>query len=192
MLVFSLVAQFLQYVSLYKTVWWLPNSHTYALNFHLIDPYLCAFLAIVSTRRVLYLFIKEFYVGRSQWLIPSFIVRCVKGVMVISVLQLTAVCAYQIFQRYSLGCCACLVVPLASYFAMYNFQLGPFFGELNATSEPPAPPGKPRQRDPVYKDLPVHSCDMVPENCRSEVDFLKADFNARFKQCLFNAFTCAY
>ena len=183
------MAQFLQYVNLYKTVWWLPNSYTYALNFYLIDPYLCAFLAIINSRRVLYVFVNEFYVGRSSWLVPSYVVQSVKLVTVLAVLQLAAVCVYHIFQRYSLGCCACLFVPLVSYLLMYNFQLGPFFGQF---SPEPVPSSKPRPHDPVYKTLPIHSCDMVPENCRGEVEFLKSDFNARFKQCLFNSFTCAY
>ena len=189
--VFSIVTLGLQYINLYKTVWWLPNSHSnYALNFYLIDPYLFTLLIIINGRRVLYMFVNEFYVGRSHWKLWSYSVQGIKFFMALAIIQLLSFCLYQVVERHSLMCCLFILYPPLIYITLFNFEIGPWFGQVHPTQEKGTP--KHRSREPVGKDLPVHGCDMVPENCRNEVEYLKIDFNARVKQCLFNSMTCAY
>nr|CAD7392022.1 unnamed protein product [Timema cristinae] len=55
MFMFTATASFLQFLHLYRTVWWLPQSYTkYAMNFYLMDPYLVGFIATILSRRLVY------------------------------------------------------------------------------------------------------------------------------------------
>uniref|UniRef100_A0A915JQ67 Transmembrane protein 39B n=1 Tax=Romanomermis culicivorax TaxID=13658 RepID=A0A915JQ67_ROMCU len=52
---YSVLAMFLQYLNLYKTMWWLPHSH----KFHLIDLYLLSCIGLILGRRVTVCFLKK-------------------------------------------------------------------------------------------------------------------------------------
>ncbi|VDP03488.1 unnamed protein product [Soboliphyme baturini] len=57
---YSVLVLFLQYLNLYKTMWWLPNSHThYALKFHLIDLYVLSCVGLILGRRVILCFLNK-------------------------------------------------------------------------------------------------------------------------------------
>lgn len=57
---YSVLALFLQYLNLYKTMWWLPNSHThYAVKFHIIDPYILSCVGLILGRKVTWCFLKK-------------------------------------------------------------------------------------------------------------------------------------
>ena len=46
LLVYCLVALGLQYINIYRTIWWIPNSYnSYAMSFYLVDTNLVLFLA---------------------------------------------------------------------------------------------------------------------------------------------------
>ncbi|VDO27973.1 unnamed protein product [Brugia timori] len=50
---YSVLALFLQYLNLYKTMWWLPKSYWhYSLKFHLINPYLLSCVGLLLGVRV--------------------------------------------------------------------------------------------------------------------------------------------
>ena len=189
--VFSTMALGLQYINLYKTVWWLPQSHsTYALNFYMIDPYLCTLLVIINSRRVLYAFIKEFYFGRSHWALWTCMIKGVKVVMSLAVVQMLCICMYQVIDKYSISAFVYLLWPLVTYIVLFHFQLLPLFGKGEAIL--PAA-GTPRHKArESSREIPVHVCDINPDNARIEVEYLKTDFNARIKQGLFNSMACAY
>ncbi|XP_018603549.1 transmembrane protein 39A isoform X1 [Scleropages formosus] len=59
---YLLVALFVQYINIYKTVWWYPYSHSAAstsLNFHLIDYHLVIFITVMLARRLVWTIISE-------------------------------------------------------------------------------------------------------------------------------------
>ncbi|MCP9259656.1 hypothetical protein DINM_002919 [Dirofilaria immitis] len=50
---YSVLALFLQYLNLYKTMWWLPKSYWhYSVKFHLINPYLLSCVGLLLGIRV--------------------------------------------------------------------------------------------------------------------------------------------
>nr|CAD2163077.1 unnamed protein product [Meloidogyne enterolobii] len=50
---YSVLALFLQYLNLYKTLWWLPKSYWhYSLKYHLINPYLLSCIGLLLGVRV--------------------------------------------------------------------------------------------------------------------------------------------
>jgi hypothetical protein len=56
MFLFTAVSGGLQFLHLYRTVWWLPHSYTrQAMNFYLIDLNLVAFILILLSRRLIYI-----------------------------------------------------------------------------------------------------------------------------------------
>lgn len=57
-----LIALFVHYVNIYKTVWWYPASHPpshTSLNFHLIDYNMLVFTIIILARRLIAAIVKE-------------------------------------------------------------------------------------------------------------------------------------
>merc|ERR1719369_1575 len=53
--IYCMMALLLQYLHLYKSVWWLPHSYnSNAVNFYLIDPILIVFSICILSRRVVW------------------------------------------------------------------------------------------------------------------------------------------
>lgn len=60
--IYLLIVLFIQYINIYKTVWWYPYNHPASctsLNFHLIDYYLAAFITVMLARRLVWALISE-------------------------------------------------------------------------------------------------------------------------------------
>ncbi|CAI9582211.1 unnamed protein product [Staurois parvus] len=60
--IYLLVSLFIQYINIYKTVWWYPYNHPASctsLNFHLIDYHLAAFITVMLARRLVWALISE-------------------------------------------------------------------------------------------------------------------------------------
>ncbi|KAK6052266.1 hypothetical protein COOONC_10229 [Cooperia oncophora] len=50
---YSVLALFLQYLNIYKTLWWLPKSYWhYSMKFHLINPYFLSCVGLLLGWRV--------------------------------------------------------------------------------------------------------------------------------------------
>merc|ERR1712156_524194 len=68
--IYCMMALLLQYLHLYKSVWWLPHSYnSYAMNFYLIDKQLILFCGLVLVRRLVWTLIKRLIlaVTPSAW-----------------------------------------------------------------------------------------------------------------------------
>lgn len=53
-----MIATAMQFLHLYRTVWWLPESNTnQTMNFYLIDGHLTMFIVILLGRRFMYCFL---------------------------------------------------------------------------------------------------------------------------------------
>lgn len=60
--IYLLIVLFIQYINIYKTVWWYPYNHPASctsLNFHLIDYHLAAFITVMLARRLVWALISE-------------------------------------------------------------------------------------------------------------------------------------
>ncbi|CAH8863769.1 unnamed protein product, partial [Trichobilharzia szidati] len=79
-LIICLTSTLTQYINLYKTVWWLPNSSIqYAIEFDLIDYYVIAHILFMLCTPYLYLiFIKII----PSFILNSFIIRSILGLVI--------------------------------------------------------------------------------------------------------------
>jgi len=219
---FALISLGLQYINLYKTVWWLPHSHiNYALNFYLIDPYLVIVLVVIMSRRLLWCFVKEVYGGSTGTGCWYWLVQVFKLTVMVQLSGLLAWTGYNVLLRNTLIYTLFLCYPLVMYMILFGFNVRALFSRLlppPATTQLPKSPekaGTPKrersQRDlmsprdslsrensasrfihDLCREPILHACSTSSESVRDEVDCLKTDFNVRIKQVLFNSMLCAY
>ncbi|ESO94823.1 hypothetical protein LOTGIDRAFT_117951 [Lottia gigantea] len=213
--IFGIIVMFLQYINLYKTVWWLPHSHSnYALNFYLIDPNLVSFLAIIMCRRVVACFLQETFVVKNKGIL-YWISMFLKCVIVLCILALFLYTGYQVVTKYS---------PLYCLFLTYSFgwdnkprlrvlqtvhvkdprQLEIEKEQANAAVLAKCPSLHPawrylsslahmvQKKGPNRDPFIFHSCTLTPDIVRDEVEAMKQDFNSRMKQVLFNSTLTAF
>ncbi|XP_068147499.1 transmembrane protein 39A [Drosophila tropicalis] len=172
---FTMGAAIVQFINIYRTNWWLPQSfNKHMVNIELIDPYLRYFILILNTRRFLY------SVLVSKWRNRYWIRLGVKYGFGGFVQLLLSYCAWRLYQKHSLLLLFYISYPVLVYLLIFGFQLEPF---LRTRFELPG----------VYiNDLPVHSCTTNPQQIREEIETLRHDFNKRFKQLIFTSMLNAY
>ncbi|CAI9738695.1 Hypothetical predicted protein [Octopus vulgaris] len=195
---------FLQYVNLYKTVWWLPHSHAnYALNFYLIDPYLVSFLLLLMSRRLVWCFVQEVYGSKNKKSVLYWFVQLIKLVIVTGILGTFCWSAYHVIVRYSFVNSLFLCYPLATYLILFGFTLKPIFQrnllwpcQVVDKSVSPSSQKHKNSQDSSHTSsedsVLSHTCTLTPDIVREEVECLKLDFNNRVKQVLFNSMLTAY
>lgn len=196
----------LQYVNLYKTVWWLPHSHAnYALNFYLIDPYLVSFLMLLMSRRLVWCFVQEVYGSKNRKSVLYWLVQFIKLIFVLGILGTFCWTAYHVVVRYSLVNCLFLCYPLATYLILFGFTVKPVFQKslvwpcqvvdkcISISSSSSSTQKHKTSRDTNNEEnVLFHNCTLTPDIVREEVECLKQDFNNRVKQVLFNSMLTAY
>ncbi|XP_054753657.2 transmembrane protein 39A-like [Lytechinus pictus] len=192
--IYLLTALFLQYINIYKTVWWLPlaPSNT-AMNFHLIDPFLLIFVTLVLIRRLVWHFIIELTPIVTVVTVRYCILQAIKLVITLTFLNLGLWCLWQLMNNNSPLNLLFLAYPLISYFLLYGLTLDfntTLFSQL-------APPAKGSKEELLWNGITMltpakHKCSHVPNEIRQEADLLKLDFNSRMKSVLFNSMVCAY
>ncbi|XP_045769323.1 transmembrane protein 39A [Maniola jurtina] len=173
--VFTTVAMGLQFLNLYRTMWWLPHSHTtQAMNFYLIDPHLVAFIVTLLSRRLLL----SVGVALLGCVVPPkkmpHVTIAARMFILGVVLGALSWCIYFIMVKYPLLKIFYLCYPALIYFILFGFNSSPFL-ELHNTDAPL-----------------MHSCSHEPEQIRTEVEVLRQDFNMRVKKILFNSMLGAY
>eukprot|EP00058_Branchiostoma_floridae_P026310 XP_002611801.1 hypothetical protein BRAFLDRAFT_128881 [Branchiostoma floridae] len=161
LLIYLLLALFLQYVNIYKTVWWMPFAATNtALNFYLIDIHLVVFICVILARRLVWKFFTE----------P------IKVVLLLTLLGSLTWTLLPLYSNNSILNLLFLSYPFGIYLLLYgmgNDQIQLIRGHL-------------------WPDFPQHQCLLCPQSIRDEVEVMKADFNNRIKEILFNSMLCAY
>ncbi|MBN3282161.1 TM39A protein, partial [Polyodon spathula] len=209
---YLLIALFVQYINIYKTVWWYPYSHAAAstsLNFHLIDYHLATFITVMLARRLVWTMISE-----ATQTGPTSMVRYT--VLIAARCILLTVCGWvlcwtlvNLFRNHSVLNLLFLGYPFGVYVPLCCFH-------QESRSQPlPTDCGYLDQEQldgPLIKSkdfltllrenlkeqfnnptsIPVHSCALSPDLIRNEVECLKSDFNKRIKEVLFNSLFSAY
>ncbi|XP_023337791.1 transmembrane protein 39A isoform X2 [Eurytemora carolleeae] len=189
---YNLAGLGLQYLNLYRSVWWLPHSYnSTAVSFYLIDPSVIAFSVLLLGRRLLWLGLKAAFVHllavASTGRFLNFSKYCFSGLL----LNLLFYISYFIMRSHSLVTILYLVYPFSLYIILFGVSLSPFLDLIPGT----------QGRIRIYKDkLGIYRTNLAaagglitsPELVRTEVAITKADFNARLKQVLFNALLNSY
>ncbi|XP_003372491.1 putative tetratricopeptide protein [Trichinella spiralis] len=194
---YSVLVLFLQYLNLYKSLWWLPNSYTqHALKFHLIDLYVLSCVGLILGRRVIWCFLK-----RLTFITPDCNKRAAFWLLLVewslkipatgAVLTSFSFSFIHVLAFYSRLTLTHLIYPCVFYILLFYNEIvqmfsqydQPLFARLfNCLSD---------SGHADYKSL-IHACSVVPSQIREEVDVFISDVYNRLKQCLFAAFTTAY
>ncbi|XP_035901788.1 transmembrane protein 39A-like [Anopheles stephensi] len=178
---FTILASATQFLHLYRSVWWLPNSYNrQAVNFYLIDWDLAIFIDIMASRRLLYCCILKFIDANCPEAYVEVSKRAAKYTFLAFVVVSFAVCGAQIFQKASYIHLFVLSYPLVLYLMIFGLNLEQFLRTIVDT-EPNCING-----------MPLHSCSSNPNSIRTEIDALKTDFNSRCKQVIFTSLLNAY
>ncbi|MFT7808649.1 transmembrane protein 39A-like [Arapaima gigas] len=208
---YLLVALFVQYINIYRTVWWYPYSNPAAstsLNFDLVDYDLAFFITVMLARRLVWTVVSE-----ASQVSPSSLLQYV--VLVASQLVLLMLCGWvlsstliSLFTNHSVLNLLFLGYPFGVYFPLCCFHNDarsravptecPY---LDHDTDRPSSQSRDfltalwenlREHFSSHTSVPVHTCPLSPELIRSEVEELKTDFNRRIKEVLFNSLFSAY
>ncbi|KHJ47505.1 hypothetical protein D918_02365 [Trichuris suis] len=194
---YSVLVLFLQYLNLYKTLWWLPNSYTHhALKFHMIDLYVLSCVGLILGRRVIWCFLKRLtFISAScskKWTFGLlFLEWSLKVPAVGAILTSFSFSFVHVFTFYSRLTLTYLVYPCLAYVLLFYHDLTALFNQSDrpwATRlwsylcENPAAESK----------MPIHVCSVEPNRIREEANILVVEVYNRFKQSLFAAFTTVY
>nr|XP_048674283.1 transmembrane protein 39A isoform X2 [Caretta caretta] len=217
--IYLLVALFIQYINIYKTVWWYPYNHPASctsLNFHLIDYHLAAFITVMLARRLVWALISEAsQVGATSVIhyMALIMARLVLLTLCGWVLCWTLVNLFRshsvlnlLFLGYPFG----VYVPLCCFHQDSRAQPLPtdcsYLVQDQMVDDGTSGIGslvKPKDFLSLLREslkeqfnnptaIPSHSCPLSPDLIRNEVECLKADFNRRIKEVLFNSLFSAY
>uniref|UniRef100_T1IUB5 Transmembrane protein 39A n=1 Tax=Strigamia maritima TaxID=126957 RepID=T1IUB5_STRMM len=189
---YTLMALGLQYVNLYKTVWWLPHSHVkHAMNFYLIDVHLAGFVVIVLFRRLIWCIIKDILNSFLPSAIRQTVLQFGRMFVCFVLIMWLVWCTYHIVSQHPLMHMLYLYYPITIiYFILYGTSLSPFFELLPSPSKQL---NKNRQNvDHNQNQQLRHVCYLTADAVRDEVELLKTNFNDRLKSVLFNSLLSAY
>ncbi|XP_060583973.1 transmembrane protein 39A-like isoform X2 [Ruditapes philippinarum] len=192
--IFGFIVMCLQYINLYKTVWWLPHSHAnYALNFYLIDPYLASFLCVLMSRRLIWCFVQEIYGSKTGKGFLYMLIQFCKIVTVTFAVVSLLFTGYQVLRNHSLLYCLFLCCPIVTYIFLFGPTVKPLYVRSLNWPSIVTEKSTPKHKSNLDKDFVLfHNCVLTPDIIREEVEVLKIDFNNRVKQILFNSMLTAY
>ncbi|XP_057387858.1 transmembrane protein 39B isoform X1 [Balaenoptera acutorostrata] len=211
----QLIALFVHYINIYKTVWWYPPSHPpshTSLNFHLIDFNLLMVTTIVLGRRFIGSIVKEASQRGKVSLFRSIMLFLTRFTVLTATGWSLCRSLIHLFRTYSFLNLLFLCYPFGMYipFLQLNCDLRKtnLFSHMASMGPREAVSGLARSRDylltlrETWKQhtrqlygpdaMPTHACCLSPSLIRSEVEFLKMDFNWRMKEVLVSSMLSAY
>ncbi|XP_066203508.1 transmembrane protein 39A isoform X2 [Saccopteryx leptura] len=217
--IYLLVALFIQYINIYKTVWWYPYNHPASctsLNFHLIDYHLAAFITVMLARRLVWALISEATKAGAASLVHYMVLISARLVLLTLCGWVLCWTLVNLFRSHSvlnllfLGYPFGVYVPLCCFhqdsrahllLTDYNYVVQHQAVEESASTVGGLAKSKDflsllleslKEQFNNTTPIPTHSCPLSPDLIRNEVECLKADFNHRIKEVLFNSLFSAY
>ncbi|CAG7728703.1 unnamed protein product [Allacma fusca] len=171
----------LQFLHLYRTVWWLPQSfNSTGMNFHLIDGNLVVFTMAVLARRVPYLLLKSLLPSFSHWMLQLVLTLHMLVWLLITSYSLVSVKYDDHGYKGHVNTLLHLIYlfwPTLLYLNVYGFSLNPLFES--------------EELDMNESDH-HHVCSGISNQIRDEVEFLRKSFNVRMRRILVQATLIAY
>uniref|UniRef100_A0A673LWF7 Transmembrane protein 39A n=1 Tax=Sinocyclocheilus rhinocerous TaxID=307959 RepID=A0A673LWF7_9TELE len=198
---YLLVALFVQYINIYRTVWWSSYNHPTA------STSLNVFHCFLQIKILCVMFQASLACPSSLvWYVALIVTRLILLTLCGWVLCWTLV---NLFDNYSvlnllfLGYPFGVYVPLCCFHQEGRAQSTPpecSFSEQDGSDGPLLQPKdfltllreNLREQFSSPANIPTHTCPPSPELIRSEVEELKTDFNRRIKEVLFNSLFSAY
>ncbi|ODM95140.1 Transmembrane protein [Orchesella cincta] len=190
-LLFNFAAfQFLQFLHLYRTVWWLPQSFTSSgMNFYLIDGHLMIFNLALIGRRIPYLILKLFMPRFSHFVLR---ITMSATTCVWILLSTIHIWSNHSSKSGSLGILHLVYLygPFLLYFHVYGIN-GTSVWEIEELDNPKCEVlGCPN--DPSSALYHHHVCSNDPITIREETELLRKEFNKRLKRVVSMSTIIAY
>uniref|UniRef100_A0A0N5AI79 Transmembrane protein n=1 Tax=Syphacia muris TaxID=451379 RepID=A0A0N5AI79_9BILA len=214
---YSVLALFLEYLNLYKTLWWLPKSHwSWTMKFHLINPYLLSCVGLLLGMRVTKCFwntITKWIAGYSQGASGTLMIfwkmfewLCFKIPMFLMVASSFMFSFSRVYADYSTKSLIYFCFPLVIFVIFFFFEIAHAVhrfismvhyalkvgGWEHITSAPLLYPQFVGPAGLLDIDNVAHMCSTNPVQIREEVSILSRDFNLRLKHCIFSGLFTAY
>ncbi|EJD74142.1 transmembrane protein 39b [Loa loa] len=212
---YSVLALFLQYLNLYKTMWWLPKSYWhYSLKFHLINPYLLSCVGLLLGIRVTKCFwktITELATNARQdgskahcllWDIIEW--AAVKTPMFTMVATSFLFSFSRVYFDFPFKSLLYFGHPVLFFLYLFHdnisYKMRCYATKLwfvlngRSLSEISNVVYRGLVHPPALIDVDsvVHMCSTNPLQIREEVSVLMKDFGLRIKHCFFSGLTTAY
>ncbi|KAL3103394.1 hypothetical protein niasHS_002580 [Heterodera schachtii] len=204
---YSVLALFLQYLNLYRTLWWLPKSHwPNSLKYHLINPYILSCIGLLLGLRVTKCFwdtitdrISFFSAGQDGWKFICWKVfenAIVKTPLTTIVLSSFLFSFTRIYFEFGIKSFLCFTCPFVIYFVLFrrsiilNMLLSlpivhPIVAKLTDCRSSPT-------QQLLDLDSFVHLCKTTPVQIREEAVVLLRDFELRCAYCAYTGLITAY
>ncbi|XP_066147574.1 transmembrane protein 39A [Euwallacea fornicatus] len=178
MVVYATIGAGLQFLYLYRSVWWLPTSYTKTtMNFYLIDPNLVVLIVVIFLRRLYYQggckLISRVYSNKTQEDLSCFS----RSTLLMFYATVVGTLAMIVLGNRGKMDIVYLLYPITLYIPIFGFKIQPFFEISNWCSN-----GIP----------PIHACSSNPAEIRKECEHLKSNFLDRLRQVFFTAAMNAY
>ncbi|KAG8228819.1 hypothetical protein J437_LFUL008315 [Ladona fulva] len=128
MFAYTGIASFLQFLHLYRSVWWLPQSYNrYAMNFYLIDPHLVGFIMTILGRRLVYCILSRIMISVCPTALYPAAQHLLKLILLAVVLTSLIWCTYFVMLNHPLVYIFYLCYPISVYFILFGLNVSPFF-----------------------------------------------------------------
>uniref|UniRef100_M3YAM4 Transmembrane protein 39A n=1 Tax=Mustela putorius furo TaxID=9669 RepID=M3YAM4_MUSPF len=217
---FSPVAQlFLTYIKKHRNFSFQPvkdNGSCVHINFHLIDYHLAAFITVMLARRLVWALISEATKAGAASMIHYMVLISARLVLLTLCGWVLCWTLVNLFRSHSvlnllfLGYPFGVYVPLCCFhqdsrahllLTDYNYMVQHQAVEESASTVGGLAKSKDflsllleslKEQFNNATPIPTHSCPLSPDLIRNEVECLKADFNHRIKEVLFNSLFSAY
>uniref|UniRef100_V9KRP9 Transmembrane protein 39B n=1 Tax=Callorhinchus milii TaxID=7868 RepID=V9KRP9_CALMI len=211
-----LIALFVHYINIYKTVWWYPPAHPpshTSLNFHLIDYNLLVLTTIVLARRLITAVVKEASHNGKISVSQSVVFVATRFAILTGTGWSLCRSLIYLFRTYSFLNLLFLCYPFGMYIPFFRLNYDSKRSNLPPSVANIGPHetglaiGRSKDYLSVLKEtwkyhtnqmhsinttMPTHACCLSPDLIRNEVEHLKMDFNWRVKEVLVNAMLSAY
>ncbi|CAK5083265.1 unnamed protein product [Meloidogyne enterolobii] len=216
---YSVLALFLQYLNLYKTLWWLPKSYWhYSLKYHLINPYLLSCIGLLLGVRVTKCFwdalserVDYLCDGHNGWQLTYwkiFEYAIVKTPLTTIVCTSFLFSFTKIYLEFGLKAPIYFFLPLLAYVLLFhNLSLNEFIASFNSILVKLHSDNFSKFMEefsifikklfsgpqPLLNlETTTHLCSEISARTREEAAILFKDFENRCKYCVYTGILTAY
>lgn len=210
---YSVLALFLQYLNIYKTLWWLPKSYWhYSLKFHLINPYFLSCVGLLLGWRVTVCFwktitevIATISANQSQFVQSSLMIveyAAIKTPVMTLIITSFLFSFNRVCHDFPSRSVLWFLFPILFYIFIFRSEIIGWFGRLRELI------GKWRRKEidfgglcdrimespPAQIDLDsvLHMCSDNPAQIREEIQVLIDDLVLRVKKSIFAGVSTAF
>ncbi|XP_018025043.1 transmembrane protein 39A isoform X2 [Hyalella azteca] len=173
------------YLNIYRTVFWLPHSHTrYVVNLYLIEPRVVIFIVVSVSRRLVWCVVKSLITSCLHHTLWRTAVPIARAVVVMVLATVMVYCLSTITDALTYIKVVALVYPFVLYFFIFDLELTSFLELI--------PVVQPSKDQECGGRLVQHSCLNSSEGARHEAELLSSHCYRRLTQVVYQTLVTVY